>query len=459
VIVVVGLSHKSAPIAVREQLALPEKDIPDFLRKLVGSDAVGEALIVATCNRVELVAAGRSGNEDLEAVSRACVHALAERSAGAASHLYAHRGPAAVKHLFRVAASLDSLVLGEPQILGQVKDAYEIAREAGTVGPLLHRTLSRAIRSAKRVRSETTIGSGQVSVPSVAVDLARQIFGELSNHHALLVGSGEMAETVARLLVGSGARITVVGRTKEKVDELARSVGGDGRLWPELKASLVEADVVISSTSAQDFVVEYDAVAAARKSRRGRNQFYIDLAVPRDVDPRIEALDGVFLYNVDDLSRVVSESLSSRSREAEAAERIVEAESQNYDRWAGAEAATPTIVALRQRLSGAFRFELERSMRSKLKHLSSDDRQALERMLEAAINRLLHQPTMRLRRAATERDSLDGAGFDQFATMLHELFELGSASEVDQSPGAADAQPEPSREDEPELPKTGGAVR
>ncbi|HEV8247674.1 MAG TPA: glutamyl-tRNA reductase, partial [Polyangiaceae bacterium] len=199
-IVVVGLSHKNAPIAVRELVALSEPDISAFLQELVADVAVGEALIVSTCNRVELVAAGRGGASDLEAVAHACEKALVARAPGIARHLYRHQGPAAVRHLFRVAASLDSLVVGEPQILGQVKDAYERAREARTVGSVLHRTLSRAIRTAKRVRSETSIGSGQVSVPSVAVDLARRMFSDLSGHQALLVGSGEMAESVARLL-------------------------------------------------------------------------------------------------------------------------------------------------------------------------------------------------------------------------------------------------------------------
>jgi glutamyl-tRNA reductase len=250
----------------------------------------------------------------------------------------------------------------------------------------------------------------------------------------------------------------VVGRTKEKVDDLARAVGGEGRLWTELRASLAEADVVISSTSAQDFVIEHEAVVLARKSRRGRNQFYIDLAVPRDIEPTIEKLDGVFLYNIDDLSDVVSKTLSARSLEAEAAERIVETESQNYDRWAGAEVATPTIVALRQRLSGTLRYELDRSMRSRLKHLSADDRAALEKMLDAAVNRLLHHPTMHLRRSAMER-SLDGVGFEQLAAVLDELFELGSASQVDESPGAAESMPPPAAEENSELPKkTGGAA-
>ena len=223
VIVVVGLSHRTAPIAVREKLVLEQGTLPDFLRELVQRPEVGEAVLVSTCNRVELVAAGRAGfDSDLGQVAKACVLALAARAPDIAPHLYSHTGGAAVRHLFRVAASLDSMVLGEPQILGQVKEADELARRAGTVGSVLHRTLPRAIRAAKRVRTETAIGNGQVSVPSVAVDLTRQIFGDLTGHTALLVGSGEMAEAVARLLKTAGASILVVGRTLSKVEALAQ---------------------------------------------------------------------------------------------------------------------------------------------------------------------------------------------------------------------------------------------
>lgn len=452
-IVVVGLSHKSAPIQVREQLALPADKIPEFLRELLGGGVVTEALLVSTCNRVELVAAGR-GMGQLPEVARACQEALAQRAPGVKEHLYAYSGVAAVRHLFKVAASLDSLVLGEPQILGQVKDAYERARDAGTVGSVLHRTLSRAIRTAKRVRSETSIGSGQVSVPSVAVELARQIFGDLKGHQALLVGSGEMAESVARLLQGSGAHIFVVGRTRAKVDELALAVGGEGRAWSDLQATLGEVDVVISSTSAQDFVITYEAAAQARRSRRGRNQFYIDLAVPRDIDPAIERLDGVFLYNIDDFSRVVADTLSTRSREAEVAERIIDAEVEHYDRWAEGQLATPTIVALRHRLTSALKYEAERSLRGRLKHLSLDERAALDKMIEAAVNRLMHRPTVRLRQAAAER-SLDGPSFEQFVEVMNELFL--SDDRLEEVPGDEDDE-----EAEPAVivpAKTGGAAR
>jgi glutamyl-tRNA reductase len=440
VISVVGLSHRTAPIQVREKLALPADELPDLLRNLVQEAQVGEALIVSTCNRVELVAAPRAAGEpDLERVAEICARALAARAPAVAPYLYRYSGGAAVRHLFRVAASLDSLVLGEPQILGQVKDAYELARHAGTIGSILHRTLPRALRAAKRVRTETSIGSGQVSVPSVALDLTRQIFGELGRRSVLLVGSGEMAETVAKLLRGAGAKIVVVGRTRERVDELARGVGGQGRTWSELRATLCEADVVITSTSAPGFVIERDMVSHARRSRRGESQFYVDLAVPRDVDPRVESIEGVFLYNVDDLSRVVEGTLSSRSREAERAEAIVQSEAQGYDRWADAEQATPTIVALRARLRAALEAELSRSLRGRLKHLGGEERAALSVMLEASLNRVLHGPTVRLRQVAVERQN-EGLSFEELRAALDELFALSGEFD-DSSFDAPDSEP------------------
>jgi len=443
VIVVVGLSHRTAPIAVREKLVLKAADLPDFLRALVQRPEVGEALLVSTCNRVELVAAGRSGfDSDLGRVAESCVEALAAHSPGIAPHLYAHVGGAAVRHLFRVAASLDSMVLGEPQILGQVKEAYEVARKAGTVGSVLHRTLPRAIRAAKRVRTETAIGSGQVSVPSVAVDLTREIFGDLTGHSALLVGSGEMAEAVARLLKAGGAKVVVVGRTLSRAEELASSVGGSARPWSALQQSLVEADVVVSSTSAPHFVIDYEMVTQARRARRGKNQFFIDLAVPRDIEPRIETLDGEFLYNIDDLSKVVSETLSTRTREAASAEAIVGREAEGYDRWADAEQATPTIVQLRGRLSAALQEELSRSMRGKLKHLPEADRAAISKMLESAVNRLLHQPTIRLRQAALERAS-DGLSLEQLSNAVSELFAFDAELEAVSSPENAPPESDP----------------
>lgn len=417
-IVVVGISHRSASIAVRERLALPKEEIPEVLQELVSLEAVSEALMISTCNRVEVVAVGA----ELGAVADAVSSLLVQRAPNVARHLYVHRGGAAVRHLFRVASSLDSLVLGEPQILGQVKEAYEVATTAGTVSSILNGTVPRALRTAKRVRTQTAIGSGQVSVPSAAVDLATQIFADLRGRRACLVGSGEMAQTVAKLLSQAGAKLSVVGRNAARVAEITQELGGERRGWHELRASVAEADVVVTSTSASSYVIDYDMMAAANRSRRGRSLFLIDLAVPRDIEPRVEAIDGVFLYNVDDFSKVVAESAAGRRREAERAEAIVSDEIEGYDRWAEVSKLKPAIVALRDRFQSVVRAELDKSLKGKLKHLSESDRAALSKMSDAMLNKLLHAPTQRLREL--------GADSEDAVQLLVELFDIDLSAPV-----------------------------
>lgn len=427
---IVGVSHRSTPIEVREKLAFDDADRAALLGSLVETPAIAEALVVSTCNRVEVVVAPAPGAGE-RAAADTVTQALLSRVPAAAPHLYSYLGPRAVHHLFRVTASLDSLVVGEPQILGQVKDAFERARRAETLGAALHRVVARAIRTAKRVRSETPIGTGQVSVPTVAVDLTRQIFDPLEGRTVLLIGSGEMAEQVARLLRGAGCRILVLGRTETKVRELAESVGGQARGFHELKAGLVEADVVVSSTSAPGYLIDRDAVAGARRSRRGRSLFFVDLAVPRDIDPGVESLDGVFLYNIDDLSNVVAEALSGRRRGAEQAERIVAAEAASFDRWLEGTQVTPIVVALRARFETVFSRELEKSLKGRLRHLASSDREALEKMVGAAINKLLHAPTRRLRQGAMERD-WEGPPLEQLIEALDDLFSLSNEASLEE---------------------------
>jgi glutamyl-tRNA reductase len=438
VISIVGISHRTTPIEVRERLALGDEERVALLEELAALPAIGEVMVISTCNRVEVVAAPRSGEDAGERrAAEAVAGCLLARVPELASHLYAHVGASAVHHLFRVTASLDSLVVGEPQILGQVKDAFEKARQADTLGSALHRVVARAIRTAKRVRSETPIGTGQVSVPSVAVDLTRQIFNRLHGRMVALVGSGEMAEQVARLLRGAGCRLVVLGRTDAKVKALAEAVGGEPWTWRDLQAALAEADVVVASTSAPGFVVDAAMVDGARRSRRGRSLFFIDLAVPRDVDPAAEELDGVFLYNIDDLSNVVAKAMSSRRRGAEQAEHIVATEASSFDRWREAEQVTPAIVALRTRFEQVFRRELERSLKGRLRHLGGEEREALERMLAAGINKVLHAPTRRLRQGAMDRD-IEGPGVEQALELLESLFALGEelSEEPVSGPGA-----------------------
>jgi glutamyl-tRNA reductase len=427
--VVVGLSHHTAPIEVRERAALSSDAVGEILCHLREQREVGEAFIVSTCNRVEIVAAPRDVVDSpllLEQTARSVEAALVQRAPAVREHLYRRMGAEAVRHLFRVASSLDSLVLGEPQILGQVKFAFDVARKQGTIGGQLHRAVTHAIRAAKRVRTETTVGAGQVSVPSVSVDLARQIFGELRNHKAALIGSGQMGEAAAKLLVGEGAKLQVVGRNQDRVGFLAAQLGATGTSFDRLPDVLSEADVVVTTTSAAHYVVTYEAVKAARKKRRGRSLFLIDLAVPRDVDPRINELDGVFLYNVDDLSQIVAQTMSSRQKEASRAEQIVEEEARTFERGMHAQQVTPVVVALRRRVENTLQSELDRTLRSRLKHLNDDDREALHRMMEAAVNKILHAPTRHLRTLATEEER--AFELEAGVALVADMFELDKES-------------------------------
>lgn len=425
-IVVVGLSHKTAPIEVRELLAIGREAIPDLLSRLVDQSTVGEAVVLSTCNRVEVYAAAPkrgASPEELSAAARAVSAALTEVGGdGVTPHLIRALGMDAVHHLFRVAASLDSLVVGEPQILGQLKDAIDLARASRVLGQTLGNAMHRAVRVGKRVRTETAIGEGQVSVSSVAIDLAREIFGDLTGHTALLIGAGEMAEAASKLLVRAGARLVVVNRSLERAEALAREVAGEARPWAELQPAIVEADIVISSTASPRYVLTVDLVKAARKARRGRSLFIIDIAVPRDVDPAVNKLDNVYLYDVDDLSRIVAESLEGRAAEAARAETITREEARGFEAWTQEQSLTPTIVGLRARTRSVLVAEVERSLGGKLRHLTAADREALSVMVEAATNKLLHGPVTRLRALASDPRA------EEYLEALHDLFELAEGA-------------------------------
>ncbi len=429
-IVVVGLSHKSAPIEVRERLAIPRTALPDLLARLKEQKGIGEAVVLSTCNRVEVYAAapGRTATDaELIETARSAAHVL--RSVGGdpvAAHLQNVTGPAAVLHLFRVAASLDSLVVGEPQILGQLKDAIEVARGSKALGGTLGQLMHRAVRVGKRVRTETQIGAGQVSVSSVAVDLARDIFGDLAGHTALLVGAGDMAEAASKLLVKAGAKLLITNRSPERATELAREVGGETRPWADLGKSLVEADVVVSSTSAPGYVITLDLIKGIRKARRGRSLFLIDIAVPRDVEPAVGELENVYLWDVDNLSQAVAESREGRASEAGLAEAIALEEARGFATWTLEQALTPAIVGLRERTKAVLAGEVERSLNGKLKHLGAAEREALSVMVEAATNKLLHAPSTRLRALAGDPRAAD------YVDAIRELFALEEAADSGQ---------------------------
>jgi len=424
VIAVVGLSHRTAPIALRERLAFDVPGAVEMLGEARKYTNVVEVMLLSTCNRTELVAVGES-ESSIESLKSELRKMIVSRVPETDGHLYLYDGTDALQHIFRVVSSLDSLVVGEPQILGQFKDAFELACRQGTVGNHLHKVVARALRTAKRVRHETQVGTGQVSVPTVALDLAKQIFGEMSGHTVVLLGTGEMGELVARLLQQSGARLIIVGRNAARVDELQTRYQAEGKPFDALELALGEADVVVTSTSAPNAIVDGALVKRVMRKRRGRDLFFVDVAVPRDVNPDVDSLAGVYRYDVDDLAAVVTRSRGSREKEAERAESIVNEEVARFERWAEAEQVTPFVRTLRQHFLETLRRELGRSLRSRLKHLGDSDRLHLERMVDAAVNKLMHDPTMQLRKWAWQNpDELE-----QATAVLDELFGLSKVAD------------------------------
>ena len=398
--VVVGLNHRTAPVEARERLAVAPDGLESAVRAVLSLQGVREAVVVATCNRVELYATG----DEAEAVAGALRQHLHSRGGGGVT-LYEHRGEAAVQHAFRVCASLDSLVVGEPQILGQVKEAVAAARAAGALRGRLGRVMARAFQTAKRVRTETGIAEGQVSVASVAVDLARGIFGDLIGRKVLVVGAGKMALGAARTLSRAGSSLLIANRSFDRAEALAREYGATAHPLTDLGMLLQHVDVAVCSTGASGYLLTRHDIATAMKARRGRGLFLIDIAVPRNVEPAAGDLDSVFLYNVDDLERAVSEGGQGRSAATTEAERVIAEELASFRAEELAQrSAGPTIVALRKRFQAAAAAEMERSLAGKLRHLPEADRAAVEAMLDALTNKLLHAPTVALKAAAASAE-------------------------------------------------------
>jgi glutamyl-tRNA reductase len=399
VLFVFGVSHKTAPIEVREALVFPRDSIVATLTRLRAEAGLQEAMILSTCNRVEVYA--RADDEQAPEAVAAFLSTFHGRPTGEIAKLgYCLQESAAVQHAFRVAASLDSMVVGEPQILGQVKEAYRAAEEAGTLGSLLNALRNRTLAAAKRARTETGIGANAVSVSHVAVELARKIFGDLRDKNVLLVGAGKMSALAARRLVQGGARATVVvGRTLERADALAAALGGRAAPLETLRTELALADIVISGTGAPGIVIHQADVEAARGARRGRPLFLIDIALPRDVDAAVAKLPGVFLYDLDDLRAVSESNLRERRKEAVAAESMVDREAREFLDWQKSLDAVPLLVELRRRGDEIRRQEIEK-VRGRLGELTPEQEAAVEAATSAIVNKLLHAPTIALKEAA-----------------------------------------------------------
>jgi len=409
-IVVAGVSHRTAPLTVREALAFSRERLPEALERVRREAGLAEALILSTCNRVEIygraasdTAGGLSLSEFLAAFHRRSPDELRRYS-------YELEGEQAVRHVFRVAASLDSMVLGEPQILGQVKEAYHLADGLGSLGSMLNALRNRSLAAAKRARSETGIGKNAVSISYVAVELARKIFGDLEGKHVLLVGAGKMSTLAARHLVQGGARATVLGgRTFARAEELAASLGGLAAPFEALRDELVQADIVISGTGAPGVVIHKEDVAAARGRRGRRPLFLIDIAVPRDIDPQAGRLDGVFLYDLDHLRGVAEANLRERQKEAAAAEAIVEREVREFIAWQRSLDVVPLLVDLRKRADEIRRSEVDKA-KKRLGTLTPEQEAVLEATTSAIVNKLLHAPTVELKALARNGHSPETAG-------------------------------------------------
>jgi len=400
-ILLTGLNHKTAPVELRERLAIAPEELAGETRALISHPGIREGLILSTCNRVELLVCYDGSEPELASYLN---ERFAVDSQSLQPHLYQHRESEAVLHLFRVAASLDSLVVGEPQILGQVKQSYAAARSVGAVGGNLERLLQGAFSAAKKVRTETQIGASSVSIASVAVDLARKIFGSLEGKRVLLVGAGKMSELAARHLMQHGAgSLLISNRTHERALSLAQKFKGHVVRFDDLHERADEADILITSTGSPEFIFRTQHAQQFLHRRRNRPMFIIDIAVPRDVDPEINRLDGIFLYDIDDLQSVAVSNLSDRGREAQRAEEILEQELARYQRRIESLDIVPALVDLQAVAEDIRQAELRRAQ-SRLQSLTPAQQNAVEVLTRGIVNKFLHQPLRVLKAAAREGD-------------------------------------------------------
>ncbi len=395
----IGVNHRTAPLEVRERFAISESKLAAAVQRFAQHPGVEEGMIVSTCNRVEMLARSRNGGSDL----RAFLADYFQIDPGNFSqHLYEYLDKDAIRHLFRVTASLDSMVVGEPQVLGQVKEAYAVARAVGAVNSQLDALITRAFAVAKRVRTETAVGSSAVSVASVAVDLAKKIFGSLNGKTVMLVGAGKMCELAARHLLAHGAgSIFVYNRTLERAQNLARKFNGQALPWDQLYDSADKADIIITSTGAPVAIFRREHGEKFLARRKNRPMFFIDIAVPRDVDPEVNKLDGAFVYDIDDLQQVVATHVADRHREAQRAEEIIEDEVERFLARMQTLDVVPTIVSLQEHLETIRQAEIDR-VRGRLGPLSPEQELAIEAMSRGIINKIMHTPITALKSAARE---------------------------------------------------------
>ncbi len=431
-IVIVGLNHRTAPVEIRERLAFPAGSIGEALRALTARGEIAEGVILSTCNRVEVCVLAGEAYKGTAAVKEFLSGHHGIPGDELNGFLYHYEGEEAVKHLFRVSSSLDSMVLGEPQILGQVKDAYGYASEFRTIGPILDKFYNKAFSVAKRVRTETKVASSAVSVSYAAVELAKKIFGVLKDKTVMLIGAGEMCELAARHLLSAGVKgIMVTNRTFERAVKLAEEFHGTAVRFDELGTHLKTADIILSSTGAPHFILKKDDVEGVIRIRRNRPMFFIDMAVPRDIDPDANQIDNVYVYDIDDLNNVIETNLEERQKEAARAEDIVAAEVRSFFRWIEAQQVTPTIVMLRKKFEEMKDAEVAKA----LSVLGTEDpktKKVVESLASAILNKVLHPPV-----AALKKD-LDRRDLTEMVATVRELFDLPESAA--QPPGSEESK-------------------
>ena len=403
-IVLLGVNHNTAPVEVRERLSLSGSDTP-ALRLFAELSSCEEVVFLSTCNRVEVLVSTNRLDEVKESIKELWLDRGKMDSNTLHGALYEYQGMSAIRHLFRVASSLDSMVVGEPQILGQLKDAYRMASEEKTAGLVLNRLLHKAFSVAKRVRTETRIASHAVSISYAAVELAKKIFGDLAGKNGMLIGAGEMAELAAQHLIASGAdKLVVANRTLSRAVDLARSLGGSAISLEEVGDALVDADIVISSTGAPGIILRKDQVKRIMRPRRHRLLFFIDIAVPRDIDPKVNDIDNVYLYDIDDLKGVIEFNKAEREKEASKADRMVEAEVIKFMAWMESLNVVPVIQHLQEKAEAVRQKELSRSHKV-LESLNDEQQKALDVLTKSIVQKILHDPIVYIKKEAQENNS------------------------------------------------------
>jgi glutamyl-tRNA reductase len=430
-----GLSHQTAPVEVREQLALSESAIPAALGTLCPANGCGpgyalEGAILSTCNRLEVYAVTECADQGQRDLRNYLTQVTEAPLAAFDPYLRIRQGEAAVSHLCDVACGLDSLVLGESQIQGQVAAAHQMAMAHGAAGPVINALFRQALQAGKRARTETAINKHATSISHVAVELALQIFDDLATKTVLLVGAGEMAELAAKNLVDNGVgNLLVVNRSAGRAAGLAKQYGGEASGWDRLTQALWKSDIVISSTAAPHAILRRETVAATMRMRRNRPLFIIDIAVPRDVEPRVGKLSNVFLYDIDDLQQVLEANLEQRRREVPRVQSIVTEEVAAFLAWLRTRDVVPTIVDLRQHLDGIREAELAWAM-NKLDGLSAQERKVVLALSQRLVNKIMHQPTVRLKQHAGAREAY------RYSEAIRDLFGIDDGGEPPQEGGA-----------------------